>query len=153
MRVDMFDASWQQPDWTISSSRITERDRCSSAPRSVALGFSASSGRSRDIFRIARVQAEASRSKMRDLQEPADDHDVLEKVDHLILIGKIPVKEDCRCQSEHGQAERDLSRTKTERQQQTTTDLEGNGNRPAKRGQRQIDAAKRTLRSSSSLVG
>src|SRR5882757_9197468 len=96
---------------------------------------------SRGIALMARVQAEASGSKMRDLQQPADNHDVLEKMDHLILIGEIPVKEDRRCQSEHGEAERDLSRTKAEHQQQTATDLEGNGNRPAERGQRQADTA------------
>src|SRR5882724_4570903 len=97
--------------------------------------------RSLKSSRIARVQAEASGAKMRDLQEPADYHEVLEKMDHLILIGEIPVKEDCRCQSEHGQAKRNLSRTKAEYQQQTTPDLEGNGNRPAKRGKRQADTA------------
>src|SRR5260370_36085873 len=92
-----------------------------------------------DTLCIACIQAEASGAKMRDLQEPADDHDVLQKMDHLILVGEIPVKEDCRCQSEHGEAERDLSRTKTEHQQQATTDLEANGNRPAERSQLQAD--------------
>jgi hypothetical protein len=64
---------------------------------------SLSSRRARDIFRIARVQAEASGSKMRDLQQPADDHDVLEKMNHLILIGEVSVKKHRRCQNKRRQ--------------------------------------------------
>jgi hypothetical protein len=67
------------------------------------------------VNRFARVQAEASGAKMRDLQEPADDHDVLEEMHHLILIGEIPVKENGRCQSEHGQAGRNRSRNAQQR--------------------------------------
>ena len=63
------------------------------------------SGRGCDILGTAphpSVQTVASGSKMRDLQKPADHHDVFEKMDHLILIGEVSVKEDRRRQGEHG---------------------------------------------------
>src|ERR1700750_1231720 len=86
--------------------------------------------RTRDALRIARVQAVAAGPKVRDLQQSAGHHDVLEKVDHLILVGEIAVKEHRRCQNEQGQSESDRTGLKAKYQQQATTDLEGNGNCP-----------------------
>src|ERR1700738_1845496 len=78
------------------------------------------------IVRPPRVHAMASGSEMRNLQEAANNHDVLEKMDHLISVGKVVVKEDCRCQREHRKARRHLPRTKTQDQQQPATNFEGN---------------------------
>jgi hypothetical protein len=93
------------------------------------------------ITRSPRVQAVASGAEMSDLQEAADDHDVFEKMDHLILVSKVVVKEDRRCQRKHRKARRHLSRTKTEDQQHPTANFEGNGNCPAQRSQGQAHAA------------
>ena len=62
---------------------------------------------------------------MRDLQKPADDHDVLEKMDHLVLVCEVVVKEDRGCQSEHRKTGCHSLRTKTKNQQQPAADLEG----------------------------
>jgi len=64
-------------------------------------------GRTGDIFGIPRsacVQAVPFGAEMRDLQKTADNHDVLEKMDHLISVSKVVVKEDRRCQGEHRKA-------------------------------------------------
>jgi len=85
------------------------------APASCALGGSAG-----DILAIARpprVQAIAPGAEMRNLQEAANNHDVLEKMNHLISVSKVVVKEDRRCQREHRKARRHLSHTKTKDQQ------------------------------------
>src|ERR1700686_5910137 len=78
---------------------------------------------------------------MRDLQEAAYDHDVREKMDHLISVSEVMVKEDRCCQGEHRKARRHLPHTKTKDQQQPTANFEGNGNCPAQRGQGQAHAA------------
>src|SRR6266403_5349131 len=78
---------------------------------------------------------------MRDLQKTANDHDVREKMDHLISVSEVMVKEDRRCQGEHRKARRHLPHTKTKDQQQPTANFEGNGNCPAQRGQGQAHAA------------
>ena len=101
-------------------------------------------GRTGDIFGITRpacVHAVTSGAEMRDLQEFTSDHDVLEKLDHLISVSKVVVKEDRRCQRKHRKAERHLPRTETKNQQQPATNFEGDGNYPAKRSQRQTHAA------------
>src|SRR5258708_18135820 len=78
---------------------------------------------------------------MRDLQKTANDHDVREKMDHLISVSEVSVKEDRRCQGEHRKARRHLPHTKTKDHQQPTANFEGNGNCPAQRGQGQAHAA------------
>src|SRR5439155_21541642 len=78
------------------------------------------SGGAGDIFAIARpscVQTVASRAEMSDLQKTANDDDVREKMDHLILVSEVMVKEDRRCQGEHRKARRHLPNTKTKEQQ------------------------------------
>src|SRR5437899_7124560 len=96
--------------------------------------FGILSGSAGDILAITRppcVQTVASRAEMRDLQQTANDHDVLEKMDHLISVSKVMVKEDRRCQREHRKAGRHLPHTKTKDQQQPTANFESNGNCPA----------------------
>src|SRR5258708_34996914 len=78
---------------------------------------------------------------MGDLQKTANDHDVREKMDHLISVSEVMVKEDRRCQGEHRKARRHLPHTKTKDHQQPTANFEGNGNCPAQRGQGQAHAA------------
>src|SRR6202051_409936 len=78
---------------------------------------------------------------MRDLQKTANDHDVREKMDHLISVSEVMVKEDRRCQGEHRKARRHLPHTKTKDQQHSTANFEGNGNCPAQRRQGQTHAA------------
>src|SRR5882757_7837685 len=100
--------------------------------------FGTLSGGAGDIFAMARppcVQTVASRAEMRDLQKTANDHDVLEKMDHLISVSEVMVKEDRRCQGEHRKARRHLPHTKTKDHQQPTANFEGNGNCPAQRSQ------------------
>ena len=68
-----------------------------------------------DIFgiaRSARVQTVAPGSEMPDLQKSADDHDVLEKMDHLVLVREVFVKEDRGRQSEHRKTDRHPPRAK-----------------------------------------
>src|SRR6266850_2598017 len=106
--------------------------------------FGTLGGGAGDIFAIARpprVQAVASGAEMRDLQKTANDHDVREKMDHLISVSEVSVKEDRRCQGEHRKAGRHLPHTKTKDHQQPTANFEGNGNCPAQRGQGQAHAA------------
>src|SRR3981189_385254 len=94
--------------------------------RWLQLASGALGGRTGDIFGITRpacVQAVASGAEMRDLQKTANNHDVLEKMDHLISVSKVVVKEDRRCQGEHRKARRHLSRTKTKDQQQPTANF------------------------------
>ena len=101
-------------------------------------------GRAGDILGITRspsIQAVASGAEMRNLQEATNNHDVLEKMDHLISVGKVMVKEDRRCQREHRKARRHFSHTKTKDQQQPAANLKGNGNCPAQRSQGQTHAA------------
>jgi hypothetical protein len=69
------------------------------------------------IARPSRVQAIAPGAEMRNLQEAANNHDVLEKMDHLISVSKVVVKEDRRCQREHCKARCHISHTKTKDQQ------------------------------------
>src|SRR6267378_7780421 len=112
--------------------------------RWLQLASGALGGRTGDIFGIPRsacVQAIASGAEMRDLQESTSDHDVLEKMDHLISVSEVVVKEDRRCQREHRKARRHLSNTKTKDQQQPAANFEGNGNCPAQRRQGQAHAA------------
>src|SRR6267378_2643845 len=112
--------------------------------RWLQLASGALGGRTGDIFGIPRsacVQAIASGAEMRDLQESTSDHDVLEKMDHLISVSEVVVKEDRRCQREHRKARRHFSNTKAKDQQQPAANFEGNGNCPAQRSQGQAHAA------------
>src|SRR6266436_7792681 len=106
--------------------------------------FGTLNGGAGDIFAMARppcVQTVASRAEMRDLQKTANDHDVLEKMDHLISVSEVMVKEDRRCQGEHRKARRHLPHTKTKDHQQPTANFEDNRNCPTQRGQGQAHAA------------
>src|SRR5436190_21603107 len=78
---------------------------------------------------------------MRDLQKTANDHDVREKMDHLISVSEVMVKEDRCCQGEHRKARRHLPHTKTKDHQQPTANFEDNRNCPTQRGQGQAHAA------------
>src|SRR5467141_2583333 len=112
--------------------------------RWLQLASGALGGRTGDIFGIPRsacVQAVASGAEVCDLQEATNDHDVLEKMDHLISVSKVVMKEDRRRQREHRKAERHLPHTKAKDQQQPAANFEGNGNYPAQRGQGQSHAA------------
>ena len=112
--------------------------------RWLQLASGALGGRTGDIFGIPRsacVQAVASGAEMRDLQEATNDHDVLEKMDHLISVSKVVMKEDRRRQREHRKAERHLPHTKAKDQQQPAANFEGNGNCPAQWRQGQTHAA------------
>src|SRR6476660_8032137 len=102
--------------------------------------FGTLSGGAGDLFSIAQpssVQTVASRAEMRDLQKTANDHDVGEKMDHLISVSEVMVKGDRRCQGEHRKPRRHLPHTKTKDQQQPTANFAGNRNCPAQRGQGQ----------------
>ena len=71
------------------------------------LTSSALGDRAGDILGLRRpacVQAIASRAEMRDLQKSANDHDVLEEMDHLISVGKVMVKEDRRCERKYSKS-------------------------------------------------
>jgi hypothetical protein len=58
-------------------------------------------------FPVSGVNAHRARAEIDDLQQAADDHDVLEEMDHLVLIGEIAMEENGSCQRKQGNNERD----------------------------------------------
>src|ERR1700688_2592809 len=126
---------------TMAQSSPSDRSACAPQSKTTTVMLGGGAG---DILRIARpncVQAKASGAEMCNLQEAANDHDILEKMDHLISVSKVVVKEDRRCQREHRKTRRHLPRTKTKDKQQPAADFKGNGDCPAQWRQRQTHAA------------
>ena len=73
--------------------------------------------RSRGL-QVAGINAERARPKGRDLEKTADDRDVLEKVDHLVLVGEVVMKEHSRCEREYAHSDRHEGRTVADQQTQ-----------------------------------
>jgi hypothetical protein len=88
------------------------------------------------IARLPSIEAVCAGTEMRNLQEAAGDHDVLQKVDHLILVGKVVMEEDGRRQSEPGQADCHRPHTKTKKHAHATANLEDDGDGPTEGSQR-----------------
>jgi hypothetical protein len=52
---------------------------------------------------IARgIDAQRACTEIDDLQQAANDYEVLEEMDQLVLIGEVSMKEDGRCQRKRG---------------------------------------------------
>jgi len=99
-----------------------------------ALGRCVRSGRV--IARLPRIEAVCAGTEMCNLQEAAGDHDILQKVDHLILVGEVVMEEDGRRQSEPGKGDCHRPHTKAKKQAQATAHLENDGDGPTKGSQR-----------------
>jgi hypothetical protein len=56
------------------------------------------------IAQTPTIQAVLAGSEMGDLHEPASYHDVLQKVDHLILVAEVMVEQDGGHKSERREA-------------------------------------------------
>src|SRR6516165_2190807 len=85
----------------------------------------------------AGVQAESARSEGGHLQKTAGHRDVLEEMDELVLVGEVVMECERGGDRERGkQCGRDASLV-TGDQGQTATDLDRNGDRISKRGERQ----------------
>src|SRR6266404_6671706 len=69
------------------------------------------------------VDAERSRTEGCDLEQTACYGDVLEEMDHLVLIGEVVMKEYCRREREHGHAGGDERRPVADREKQAASDL------------------------------
>src|ERR1700731_5194801 len=53
------------------------------------------------------VETECTRTESRDLEQAARDHDVLEKVNHLVLVGEVGVERRCGSNREYCLGDRD----------------------------------------------
>jgi hypothetical protein len=65
-----------------------------------------------------------------DLQEAADDEEVLEKVDHLVLIGEVAMEENRRRDGKGSEDKRYGTDSKTEKQKQAASTLNYNSQEP-----------------------
>jgi len=74
---------------------------------------------------------------MHDLQQTSGHHDVLQEVDHLILIRKMMMKKHGGRERKHGKRERHRCGSKSKNKQQTAANLEHDGDQPTERSQRQ----------------
>src|SRR5882672_246865 len=74
---------------------------------------------------------------MHDLQQTPDHHDVLQEVDHLVLIRKMMMKKDGGREREPGKRERRLCGAKSKNKQQAAAKLEHDGDQPTEGSQGQ----------------
>jgi len=64
---------------------------------------------------------------MHDLQQTPGHHEVLQEVDHLVLIRKMTMKNDRGREREHGKRKRRRCGSKSNNKQQAATNLEHDG--------------------------
>jgi hypothetical protein len=70
------------------------------------------------------------------LEQPAGHHHVLQKVDHLVLVGEIGVEGNGGRQGEDSQRKRSRTHAVTENEKQSPAELDGHGHRVGKRRER-----------------
>ena len=83
--------------------------------------------------RGAVVDAEGPRAERSDLQQSARDHDVLEEVDHLVLVGEVAVERHRRGEREQHQRGRDEASPEAGDQQDAAAELDGHGDGESQR--------------------
>src|SRR3979409_2590902 len=96
--------------------------------------------RSRGL-QAAGIDAERARPKGRDLEKTADDRDVLEKVDHLVLVGEVVVKRERGHQREGGHDQADEARPIAEEQKDTAAELHHDRDQIAEQWEWETDSA------------
>src|SRR5580698_7294705 len=100
-------------------------------PRSAALLRSLSRG----------VHAQGTGAEIHDLQQTAGEHDVLEEVNHLVLIREVSMKGKGRCQRKQGHHQRNGAGTVAAHEQCATPYFHQQRDDPRQLRQRQSDAA------------
>ena len=74
---------------------------------------------------------------MHDLEQAAGDHEVLEEMDHHVLVGEIAMEEHGRDQAPERKRGGDRADSPADQQQQTQADLDGEGDGPAQGRERE----------------
>src|ERR1700733_15291136 len=92
-------------------------------------------------FPVRGVNAQRARAEIDDLQQAAGDHDVLEEMDHLVLIGEISMKANGSCQGEQGDYQRNSARSVAEEEQGPPAHFHGHRDKPCQLRERQSGAA------------
>jgi len=75
------------------------------------------------------VKAEPRGAEGHDLQQPARHHDVLEKVEELVLVGEVIVEGECRSHRVRSEHRRDDARSVARNQSEPTDDFDEGGDR------------------------
>src|SRR5437879_7771366 len=115
---------WPRLRWTI----------CRTVPAAVSAGATASAGMGSSWLGCAtgtdktpgaetRIETEPAGAEGGHLKQAAHDHQVLQEMDHLVLVGEVGVEAECRRQDEDSQRGGDRAGLVAGEQQQAAADL------------------------------